>query len=157
MLLLCSGVGLLLFAHWLAVPSPVDVIVVYAGNPARVIHGVDLYRQGLAPRIWHTGAAVQQEAVLALLRQGGVPAEAMAYLVTETTWQDSRATLTHAADHSLSRVLVVTDWWHGRRALCTLQQQMPPGMLDVAFSAVPDAPFDAATWWRHRCYFAPFR
>lgn len=137
--------------HWLAMPGepePADVIAVHGGNRARTRYAVELYQQGLAPRLWHTGYAETTDEVTNEVIAAGVPADSVAYLSSVSTWTDAGAIVAAARDSGARRVLVVTDWWHSRRAFCADQQRLDDPQVTLVFAASP-APAGPDSWWQH--------
>jgi uncharacterized SAM-binding protein YcdF (DUF218 family) len=126
---------------------PVDAIVIHGGNPARTLYGVELYQQGLAPELWHTGYASGEARVTAMIVGRGVPRQAFRYLTTTSTWSDGQQIAATIRDRKLHSVLIVTDWWHSRRALCATEQQLAGYDVAIAFAPSP-APAGPADWWQ---------
>ena len=94
----------------------VDAIVVLGGEQQRSLHGIALYKQGLAPELWLTGdmllpgetiSSAQVDAQLAIKREG-VPAEVIHLLPTANTWEDGRAISAFATQRHVGSILVVT-------------------------------------------------
>jgi len=153
LVLVAGGVGLGQGAHWLdppAVTQPSDAIVVFGGElPLRVGRGAALYKAGLAPELWITGDHPSPQALAQVARQQGVPDEAIHILPTTSTWDDGEQTATLAKRRGLHRVLVVTSWYHHRRALCVLKQHLANSGIQVYHNSVPSLSDDQQTWWRH--------
>jgi uncharacterized SAM-binding protein YcdF (DUF218 family) len=119
---------------------PADVIVVlgaaeYRGKPspvlkARLDHALDLYRQGLAPRILTTGGAggdpifTESEVGRSYLSKHGVPVEA---IIIEPEGETTAESATSAAEimrrMDLKSCIVVSDGYHIYRAKKILQHQ----------------------------------
>jgi uncharacterized SAM-binding protein YcdF (DUF218 family) len=139
--------------QWLAMPEtveliPVDAIVVNGGSPVRTLYGAELYRRGLAPEIWHTGYARGETPITASIMESGVPPQAFRYLVTTSTWSDGTEIAAMIRARKLHSVIIVTDWWHSRRALCATKQQLQG--YDVAISFAPSpAPAGPSNWWQN--------
>ena len=110
-----------------------DVIVVlgaaeYRGNPspilkARLDHGLELYRRGVAPRILTTGGAggdpdfTESEVGRAYLIRQGVPSEAIIIEpVGESTVHSTAATAEIMRRMNLRTCVVVSDGYHIFRA-----------------------------------------
>jgi uncharacterized SAM-binding protein YcdF (DUF218 family) len=140
-------------AYWLDPPSltqKTDAIVVLGGElPLRVSRGAALYKAGSAPELWITGDSPSPQALAQVARQQGVPGEAIHILPTTSTWDDGRETAAFAKSRGLHRVLVVTSWYHHRRALCVLKQQLANSGIQVYHDSVPSFFYDRQTWWRH--------
>lgn len=142
--------------YWLARPADVhlaDAVVVFdGGNPERLQQAVILYQQGFAPELWHTGDVVwpdepisdAQVAARRAIAQG-VPAEAIHLLPTTSTWEDGQQVAALARQRHSTRILLVTDWWHSHRAVCSLRQQLDSNVT-IYFSPARSS-FSPKTWW----------
>lgn len=126
-----------------------DAIVIHGGNPYRTDYGVALYRRGLAPELWHTSYANRYDLTeLIVVNNDGVPQRAFHYLATTSTWSDGTEIAAAIRAQKLHSVIIVTDWWHSRRALCATEQQL--GGYNVAIQFAPSAsPAGPDTWWKN--------
>lgn len=120
--------------------APYDAIVVLGaavlsdGQPSpamgrRVEAAVDLYGQGVAPRLVMTGGAVGHPVAEARVMRGlalekSVPAEA---IVTEdrsrNTWQNATEVIALARTHGWERLVIVSDAFHIPRAKDMFRRQ----------------------------------
>jgi uncharacterized SAM-binding protein YcdF (DUF218 family) len=131
--------------------EPADAIVVLGGDVApdgtlsgaslrRAIHGIRLYRRGLAPRLVFTGVPArrrtpEEPAVrVALARELGIPAAAILALPTWTTREEGERIRAALAPLGARRILLVTDSQHLLRA---------GGVFERAGFEVLPAPADA--------------
>lgn len=140
--------------HWLAQPpyvERVDAIVVLGGSSGRLLQGIRLYRQELAPELWHTGNVTKltQSAVPLAIRQG-VPTESIHLLPSTSTWEDGQAIVTLAKQEKVRSILVVTDWYHSRRALCVIQQQLAGSQIRVYYDPPPAPSYGPDDWWQYK-------
>ncbi len=145
-----SSVWLPAIGHWLAYPSQVhssDVIAVYGGGRNRTLHGIDRYHQGIAPQMWHTGYASKQATTIALMTSQGVPANDITYLVTDSTWMDGQKLAVQAQQQHITHILVVTDWWHSRRAMCSITHHLAGSGINIYFDASPMEGGGPDSWW----------
>jgi uncharacterized SAM-binding protein YcdF (DUF218 family) len=162
-----ADVWLPMIGHWLAMPAATqirhaDAVVVHGGNPARTLYGMALYHRGLAPELWHTGYAANEVWLAKMVERGilpsslrstatsveaTVPAQAFHFLTTTSTWSDGTEIAATIRAHKLRSVIVVTDWWHSRRALCATRQQLRGYDVDIAFAPSP-SPAGPENWWR---------
>jgi hypothetical protein len=121
--------------QWLMIPPNVhqaDAIAVFGGEHERTQLASRLYRQGMAPQVWHTGwrsesARFPRRGIIAAANQellDTVPEHALYLLDTENTWEDAQAIANLAREHNVRSILVVTNWFHSRRALCSLRYHM---------------------------------
>ena len=135
--LLC-GVALFYPQHLLTIdsgPMKADVLVVLGGgeNSERARYAVDLYRAGAAPQIICSGFG-DAEANRNLLERAGVPAAAI-HLENESHNTRENAQFTLPLLHRLGakRVIIVTTWYHSRRALLSFRHYGP----DLTFYSRP--------------------
>jgi hypothetical protein len=160
---------------WLAQPPCVrqaDAIVVLSGNMDRMRRGIELYHQGLAPELWHTGDLPNPSestsfalSAAQLAVENGVPARSVHLLETTSTWEDGQRVVALAQERNVVSILVVTDWYHSRRALSVLARWSAVRRLagfrsedrltrdmDLAIHYVPakDPVYTPENWWRHR-------
>lgn len=147
--LLGAELWLLAVGRWLAAPSrpaPAEVIVVLGGGYDRMRYGAELRERGYAPELWQTGRAWDGEAILAIRDERGWDPASVAFLPATSTWEDAAAIVAHAERHGTRRILLVTSWYHSRRARCLLQHHLAGRDLAVAFAAPPGAGPEG--WWR---------
>lgn len=123
--------------------NPAAAIVVLGGESwTRPAHAGELYKAGRAPVVIVSGAGDTDQYVHTL-RQLGVPKAAL--LVEDrsaTTAENAQFTVKILRDHQLTNVIVVTSWYHSRRALCCFEHYAP----DLHFSSDP-APRESKGWW----------
>jgi uncharacterized SAM-binding protein YcdF (DUF218 family) len=139
------------FIAWLAYPSQqprrAEVIAVLGGGLERTAYGAELYRQGFAPELWHTGFPEARARVERYLLEAQLPREDIAYLPSHSTWSDGEAIISAARARGVHDILLVTSWYHSRRSMCVLKQQLAGSGIAVTYVAPPGSgPED---WWRH--------
>lgn len=150
-LALTANLWLPLIGHWLAEPAtlhPADAIVVHGGSRGRTLYGIQLYDQGLAPELWHTGYAYHQPEITTTVTQHGVSASAFHWLSTESTWDDGQQIVAFSRQRKVHSILVVTDWWHSHRALCSIRSHMNDHEFVVYFAPSPAGASGPDTWWQ---------
>jgi len=116
-------------------PEKADVILVPSGDsPPRLAKAAELYAEGYAPTILLTGFGKPDPEVESFQKKHKIPSTA---LITEP---DATSTYTNATRSApllrksgARTVILVTSWWHSRRALNTFRHVMP----DVRFISVP--------------------
>ena len=134
----------------------------------RAVHGVRLYRQGLAPRLVVLGIRPdsgpgEAEARAQLARELGVPAEAILVVSGgRTTWEEAGRTWSLLGPLGARRVLLVTDVSHmerSREAFARTGFEVVPAPVASAFSE-PDRPAERlavartlAQEWLARAYY----
>lgn len=146
--------------RWLAVqpdPHPADVIVALGGNIERADLAIDLYLRGLAPALWHTGDGLPNTDQMATARvrfqrslERGVPEFAMSLLVSSSTWEDGQVIASLTRERGVRSIIVITDWYHSRRALCVIRQALDGSGVSVSLAVPPDPAFGPERWWKYR-------
>ncbi|MBE0615856.1 MAG: YdcF family protein [Burkholderiales bacterium] len=160
-----SALGLGYVADWLSVADQAqkaDAIVVLGGGYARPFQAADLYRQGLARKIYITAPARRSEeslldeagipfpheedVVRQVLMKKGVPAGAIELLGKEliSTADEAQATRRLFARRA-PRLLVVTSPYHLRRARMIFTDALPAA--DIRMIATSYDPFPSS-WWK---------
>lgn len=137
--------------HWLTYPDqirPADAIVIYGGGVNRTRYGAELYQRGIAPDLWHTGFAYREDRTFALLAEEDVPASEITYLIGHSTWTDGQAIARYAMHHDVASILVITDWWHSRRAMCVLDKQLADSNIELYFHAPVVEAVGPDNWWQ---------
>ena len=160
-----AAVGLSYVADWLSAgdrPQKADAILVLGVSFSRSFQAAELYRQGLARKIYvsvpvredqyrlldEAGVAFprEEEVVRQVLLKKGVPASAIEYLgkdsiSTAAEAQAARALFAKGAP----RLLVVTSPYHLRRTRMTFSDALPAA--DIRVIATSYDPFPQA-WWK---------
>ncbi len=163
-----GGIAVLTAGFWLVpaqeTPHPADVIVVLAGGFERSLYAADLYRQGLAPKVWisspaRDGAARQLEEIgIVLPSEEDIHRRILVQKKVASPDIDffgagslSTAEEAHALRNKLStkplRLLVVTSPTHARRARIVLSDALTAQGSAVQVVATPYEHFEAY-WWR---------
>jgi uncharacterized SAM-binding protein YcdF (DUF218 family) len=145
---------------WLDVPAQVvqaDAIVVLGGDVSlRLPPAVELFHAGLVPEFWYTGASPAHltETGAATFgayqraREVGIPAEAITLLATTSTWEDAEQIAATVQARGTRSILVVTSWYHGRRALCAIHHHLQDLDVSVYYQPVATPGFGAGDWWQ---------
>ena len=133
-----------------------DVIVVLGGGgPERVMHGIQLYRQGVAPKLWITGdqpvsemrGFVEGQLGRDLAVRKGIPADDIYLLNTTSTWEDGQQIATSVKRRGLRRIVIVTNWSHSRRALAVIRKHLAGESVQVYYSPPPTSSRPPERWW----------
>jgi uncharacterized SAM-binding protein YcdF (DUF218 family) len=104
-----------------------DVIVVLGGgvHELRAERAAELFQQHAAPRIIITGAG-DDEINRLILRQKGVPASVIEVEGNSTTThENAEFTIKMLRAEKVRSVILVTSWYHARRALKTFEHFAP--------------------------------
>jgi uncharacterized SAM-binding protein YcdF (DUF218 family) len=136
--------------------APADVIVVLGGDhPARVLTAADLYTRGLAHELWITGDVPPPGARVSVAEAAryvaftrGIPYEHQVLLASTSTWEDAAQIRVAVERTRVRSLLVVTSWYHSRRAICVLKHQLAD--LDVLVRYMPSTYTlpTSAHWWK---------
>lgn len=131
LLLLCAGAAILFPQKVLCVdsgPVKADVIVVLGGGfglHERPQRAAELFKEGVAPRIIVSGAG-DAEINRRLLIAMGVPVNAIqTERLSRTTRENAGFTIKLLHEQTLKRVIIVTSWYHSRRALACFGHYAP--------------------------------
>jgi uncharacterized SAM-binding protein YcdF (DUF218 family) len=129
-------------------PVEADVLILIGGGGGqheRAARAVQLFKEHAAPRIILTGAG-DDLINLRLLLAGGVPARVIEIENrSKTTRQNAAFTAQFLRDEKVHSAILVTSWYHARRAERTFAHFVP----DVHFFSRPSYfGFDRADWHR---------
>ena len=120
---------------WLHVDVPLehaDVIVVLGGESGqRVIGAAELYHQGVAPKVFVTGSG-DGGLIVRRLGMAGVP-DAACESQSRSTYENAVLTKKALEASHPRSVMLVTSWFHSRRALAEFRNVWP----EVAFGVHP--------------------
>lgn len=120
---------------WLHVDVPLehaDVIVVLGGESGqRVIGAAELYHQGVAPKVFVTGSG-DGGLIVRRLGMAGVP-DAACESQSRSTYENAVLTKKALEASHPRSVMLVTSWFHSRRALAVFRDVWP----EVTFGVHP--------------------
>jgi len=160
-----AAAGLIYAGEWLSAadrPLKADAIVVLGGDFSRPFQAADLYHRGLAPRIYVSVPARNndyrlldesgipyprdEEIVRQVLVKKGVPASAIEFLgenliSTAAEAQAARAVFAKRAP----RLLVVTSPYHLRRARMIFSDALPLASIRMIATSYDTFP---SSWWK---------
>ncbi len=128
-------------------PAMGDVIVVLGGGlRERPVRAAELFMQHAAPRIIITGFG-DDEINRQILLQHGVPASAIEVEnKSQSTRENAEFTIKLLRAEHVQRAILVTSWYHSRRALKTFEHYAP----DLTFYSRPSYyAFDWKDWSKH--------
>ncbi len=132
-------------------PAKADVIVILGGGVEdRALLAAKLFNAGWAPRIFITGTG-DGEGNRQLLLKHGVPASVIELEdASMTTKENAEFTIPHLRKAGVKKVLMVTTWFHSRRALSSFRFFAP----DLEFVSVPTN-YHLINGWRPDRYALP--
>ena len=116
------------------VQGKADVIVILGGETVhRWGRALELYKQGVAPQMIVAGQGDCDEVRRALVREG-VPNDAITLeCQSRSTRENALFTVPLLRARSCRRVIIVTSWFHSRRALHCFQHYAP----EIEFVSLP--------------------
>jgi uncharacterized SAM-binding protein YcdF (DUF218 family) len=149
--LLAAGgmVGLLFPQQMLCVESGdvhADALVVLGGDWGdRAARAAELFRQGVAPRVIVSGAG-DCTFNLQVLTNAGVPASAIQLESrSKTTRENAEFSISLLRAAGVRRAIIVTSWYHSRRALSCFRHYAP----EIKFYSRPSySNYARSTWSR---------
>jgi uncharacterized SAM-binding protein YcdF (DUF218 family) len=125
-------------------PVKADAIVVLGGTPDRPVCAAELFKQGEAPLIICTGYG-DADANEACLTNYGVPAaDILLEAKSRTTRENAEFSIPLLRQMGAHRVIIVTSWYHSRRALACFEHYAP----DIKFYSRPSYFGYPRTEWR---------
>jgi uncharacterized SAM-binding protein YcdF (DUF218 family) len=133
-----------------------DAIVVLGGDgPERLLHAAELYKKNFASNVWITGnmpfptlpSLFEGELARDLLIKFNVPSNSITMLKSTSTWEDSLAVAANAKLRNVKSILLVTSWYHSRRALNAFERNVASHGIALGFSAPATPTFTAKDWW----------
>jgi uncharacterized SAM-binding protein YcdF (DUF218 family) len=114
-------------------PVTADALVVLGGTPDRAVRAAELFKQGEAPKILVSGfgdCASNEK----LLEQAGVTNAAIILEgKSRTTRENAEFSIPLLRQMGAHRVIIVTSWFHSRRALACFEHYAP----DIQFYSRP--------------------
>jgi uncharacterized SAM-binding protein YcdF (DUF218 family) len=126
-------------------PAKADVIVVLGGAHERPERAAELFKEHAAPQIIVSGFG-DDEISRRILIEAGVPANAIQIEgKSRTTKENAEFTVKLLREQKLQSAIIVTSWYHSRRALKTFEHFAPA----IKFYSRPSYfAFKRADWTR---------
>ena len=141
-LALAGLLALLALAAWLfpeqiltvdSGPVTADVLVVTGGTPDRAGRAAELFMHGAAPKVLVTGYGDDLSNEQLLERDGVPQADIMLEPKARTTRQNAEFSIPLLRRMGAHKVIIVTSWYHSRRALRCFEHYAP----DLTFYSRP--------------------
>jgi uncharacterized SAM-binding protein YcdF (DUF218 family) len=153
-------VGLGAVGHALAVEDPLekaDAIVAISGDTgARASTAISLWKQGYAPIVVFSGAAIDPDSVSSAeimrreaLRQGVPQAATLIEPSSQTTEENATEVAKLMLQHKLKSAILVTSPYHQRRAALLFTRAFAPHGLLLRNYPARDPEWNADLWWLH--------
>jgi uncharacterized SAM-binding protein YcdF (DUF218 family) len=155
-----SGIAaFVLLGSWLAVEDPlakVDAIVAISGDSgARADTAIALWKQGYAPSIVFSGAALDPESVSSAeimrreaIRQGVPEAATIIEPASMTTEENATEVAKLMVRRQMRTAILVTSPYHQRRAALAFGRAFEPAGLTFRNYPARDPEWNAYLWWR---------
>ena len=116
-------------------PVTADVMIVLGGEPVdRPARAAELFKAGEAPKIIISGAGDGLRNAQALEKNGVPEAAIQIEGKSQTTFENAKFSIPLLRGMGAKKVIIVTSWYHSRRALATFQHLAP----DMRFYSRPD-------------------
>jgi uncharacterized SAM-binding protein YcdF (DUF218 family) len=136
--LLLAAIAILFPQRFLCVDSgavKADVIVVLGGGPheQRAGRAAELFKENFAPRIIISGAGDEQIHRQILIQSGVAAAVIQVEDKSTTTRENAEFTIKLLHAEKIRSVILVTSWYHSRRALKTFEHYAP----EIKFYSCP--------------------
>jgi len=164
LLVLARGPILTAFAHaWIIDDQlePADAIVILGGNPTtRPSAAVELYGQGLAPRLvhfdvlWEPGPLIgwdnsERELTRQILLASGIPPDAIVTVGEQvsSSYEEAIAVREWTETNEIHSLIIVTDMFHTRRVRWLYRKILENRGLTVQMSAIPHRHYSPDNWW----------
>jgi uncharacterized SAM-binding protein YcdF (DUF218 family) len=142
--------------YWLPAAEdrrPADAIVVLGGgmDVLRINTGAQLYRAGLAPMIWYTGNPGDRLSTrrAEFFRREGYPLHAIVPLASDSTASDATRIAEQVVLRNTKTLVIVTDWFHSRRALATIRTALAGRAITVRY-VTSEQPYCTPERWMLR-------
>ena len=126
-------------------PQKADVIIVLNGSYDRVPYAATLYKSGYADKVLLSGdTRYMTQQALSL----GIPQSALLLEnQSQTTFENAEYSLKIVQDQGYKSAIVVTDWYHTRRASIIFAHFFKG--IHLTFCPVPYNPVITQSWWKN--------
>jgi uncharacterized SAM-binding protein YcdF (DUF218 family) len=114
-------------------PVKADVLVVLGGTPDRAVRGAELFKQGEAHEILVSGLGDCESNEQLLEKDGVTNGAIILECKSRTTRENAKFSIPLLRSLGAHRVIIVTSWYHSRRALACFEHYAP----DLKFYSRP--------------------
>jgi uncharacterized SAM-binding protein YcdF (DUF218 family) len=114
-------------------PVMADAMVVLGGTPDRAVRAAELFKQGAAPKILVSGNGNDLSNKKLLERDGVTNAAIFLEGKSRTTRENAEFSIPLLRQMGAHHVIIVTSWYHSRRALACFEHYAP----DITFYSRP--------------------
>jgi len=127
-------------------PATADAMVVLGGTPDRAVRSAELFKQGEAPKILVSGNGNDLSNKKLLERNGVTNAAIILEDKSRTTRENAEFSIPLLRQMGAHHVIIVTSWYHSRRALACFEHYAP----DITFYSRPSYYGYLRTEWRSK-------
>jgi len=127
-------------------PATADAMVVLGGTPDRAVRAAELFKQGKAPKILVSGNGNDLSNKKLLERNGVTNAAIILEGKSRTTRENAEFSIPLLRQMGAHHVIIVTSWYHSRRALACFEHYAP----DITFYSRPSYYGYLRTEWRSK-------
>jgi uncharacterized SAM-binding protein YcdF (DUF218 family) len=127
-------------------PATADAMVVLGGTPDRAVRAAELFKQGKAPKILVSGNGNDLSNKKLLERNGVTNAAIILEDKSRTTRENAEFSIPLLRQMGAHHVIIVTSWYHSRRALACFEHYAP----DITFYSRPSYYGYLRTEWRSK-------
>lgn len=106
-------------------PVKADVLVVLGGFPDRAVRAAELFKQGEAPKVLVSGLGDNASNKKTLERDGVTNSAIILETKSHTTRENAEFSIAMLRRMGAKRVILVTSWYHSRRALMCFEHYAP--------------------------------
>lgn len=130
-------------------PHAADFIVILGAGENRTRAGIDLYQQGVAPRIIICGFYRDKlQGQIDMLWEAGIPESAVIINIGgENTWEEAVRVMALLQENAVQSALIITDAYHTRRAQATYTHLQQDPVIELTFVAAADR-MTPDNWWQ---------
>lgn len=139
-----------------------DAIVILGGGlENRPFAAAKLFHEGIAPKVLYMNVRLgpaeelgvglsERETTRQILLSNNVPASAMVAVGTNvaSTFDESRAVRAWAKQTGATSILIVTDWFHTRRARWIFRHELKDTPVKIYIVGVDPIRYKVAEWWQ---------
>lgn len=170
--ILLIGILLLLNPHWYLPPiadwltleaepftryDSEAVVVLGGGGQQRLLQGIALLDGQPTAQLWYTGNMIPEtgrsfvDPVYArtYAMRLGVDEARIHLLHSTSTWEDALALEQEVKSGGITHLVIVTNYFHSRRAMCVLRHHLADDGVTLAYSPPFSDEFDPNTWWQN--------
>ena len=131
-------------------PAKADIIIILGGGSGgaheRPIRAAEFFNKGAAPRILLSGAGDDTINRHILMKRGVPATDIQLEDQSETTRENAEYSIRILREENIHSAIIVTSWYHSRRALKTFQHFAP----DITFYSRPSYfLYDNRSRWPH--------